>query len=163
MKLEIRVARAADLASVLGLSAQLHPAGTVNWFDEKVRSPGSDLPKKPIGIWKEMLSDPKLLCLVAFADGKAVATCVLVIVPNLTRGGRPFAVVENVVTDQAFRRKGIGQAILRHALKIAQAKGCYKVMLMTGSKRKAVHQFYEKAGFEKGLKTAFVARVARNG
>lgn len=86
-----------------------------------------------------------------------VATCTLVIIPNLTRGGMPYALIENVVTHPGQRNKGFGKAILAKAVEIAWAANCYKVMLLTGSKRPAVHGFYLSAGFEQN-KTGFQIR-----
>ena len=85
-----------------------------------------------------------------------MAACHLVVVPNLTRGAKPYGVIENVVTRSKHRRQGIGTRLLRHVLEEAWSLGCYKVMLMTG--REDAHPFYEKAGFKPGLKTAFVAK-----
>ncbi len=157
-KIKFRRARNSDLDSVLLLYSQLHMAGTIIWFG--ATNTGFEKPGNSARIWKEMLADRKLYCLLAETGGKVVATCTLVVVPNLTRGGRSYCLVENVVTDSSFRRMGIGIGLLKHALLVAKSKGCYKAMLMTGSKRKAVHKFYQQAGFEKGLKTAFVARIA---
>ena len=95
--------------------------------------------------------------LVAELNGSLVASCTLAIIPNLTRGARPYGLIENVVTHVAHRRKGIGTCLLRHALQIAWERNCYKVMLLTGSKSKGTLQFYEQAGFRKGVKTGFIA------
>ena len=95
--------------------------------------------------------------LVADLDGSLVASCMLAIIPNLTRGARPYGLVENVVTHSAHRRQGIGTRLLRHALQIAWELNCYKVMLLTGSKSEGTLQFYEQAGFRKGTKTGFIA------
>ena len=53
---------------------------------------------------------------IADHDGQASATCTLVIVPNLTRGGHPYAFVENVVTRCELRGRGYGRAVLNAAL-----------------------------------------------
>jgi GNAT superfamily N-acetyltransferase len=109
-------------------------------------------------VWKEIMENDGIRHYLAEADSIPVAACHLVVVPNLTRGARAYGVIENVVTKKEFRLQGIGTRLLRHVLKEAWALGCYKVMLMTGSRREEVHQFYEKSGFKAGVKTAFVAK-----
>lgn len=86
-----------------------------------------------------------------------MATCTLTLIPNLTRNMRPYGVIENVVTDPAFRQRGFGTGTLQYALQDAWREDCYKVMLLTGSKRESTLRFYEKAGFQRGVKTGFVA------
>jgi GNAT superfamily N-acetyltransferase len=107
--------------------------------------------------WDEILQDPRMQVLVADLDGSLVASCTLAIIPNLTRGARPYGLIENVVTHLAHRRKGIGTCLLRHALQIAWERNCYKVMLLTGSNSEGTLRFYEEAGFRKGVKTGFIA------
>lgn len=48
--------------------------------------------------------------------------------------------------------------MLQKAQEIAKERGCYKVTLMTGSKKEETLRFYEKAGFERGSKTGFIVR-----
>jgi predicted GNAT family acetyltransferase len=86
-----------------------------------------------------------------------VASCTLVVIPNLTRGGRPYALIENVVTRADQRNYGFGSAILKAATERAWDQNCYKVMLMTGSKNPATLNFYKSAGFEQ-TKTGFQMR-----
>jgi GNAT superfamily N-acetyltransferase len=145
--MQIRKVHQHELEALLHLYQHLH---TID----------SPLPESStlIPVWDEILSDPKVHCLVADLDGELVASCVLVIIPNLTRGARPYGLIENVVTHAAHQRKGIATQLLRHALQVAWSKNCYKVMLLTGSRNEGIHQFYEQAGFVKGDKTGFVAR-----
>jgi GNAT superfamily N-acetyltransferase len=108
-------------------------------------------------VWEAILQDPKLRCLVGAVDDRLIASCTLVIVPNLTRGARPYGLIENVVTHAAYRRQGVGTRLLRYALQMAWDEDCYKVMLLTGRRDEAVLRFYERAGFKRGVKTGFVA------
>ncbi|MDQ3813686.1 MAG: GNAT family N-acetyltransferase [Armatimonadota bacterium] len=148
MNVQIRNAHQHDLEPLLNLYQHLHATD-------------ASLPEGPklSQVWGEILSDPKVHCLVADLNGELVASCVLVIIPNLTRGARPYGLIENVVTHAAHRRKGIATQLLRYALQVAWSKNCYKVMLLTGSKSEAIYQFYEQAGFVKGDKTGFVAKT----
>ena len=98
-----------------------------------------------------------MCCIVAVEDGLIVASCTLVVVPNLTRGARSYGLIENVVTHAAFRRRGLGRRVLHHALAMAWELRCYKVMLLTGSREESTLRFYERAGFKRGVKTGFIA------
>ncbi len=89
--------------------------------------------------------------------GTLAASCTLIVIPNLTRGGSPYGLIENVVTHSEFRKRGFGRALLDHASAAAWQAGCYKLMLLTGSNRPEVLRFYEDAGFEQS-KTGFQKR-----
>ncbi len=108
-------------------------------------------------LWEEILNDPSQHYLVVDADGVLVASCVLVIVKNLTRGARPYGLIENVVTHRGYRKKGYGTRLIKEAIKMAREKGCYKVMLMSGRGEDTL-KFYEQIGFERGKKTGFIIR-----
>lgn len=106
-------------------------------------------------LWDEIVGDPAQKIFVIEEDGILVASCTLVTVKNLTRGGSSYALIENVVTHKDFRKKGYGKAVLEKAIGYAQENGCYKVMLMTGRKDEGTLLFYEKVGFKRELKTGF--------
>lgn len=147
MEIQFRPIRADELSSLLDLYTHLN----------------SDEPPLPDGdvlnqLWDSFLSDPKICCLVGEMNGRLIASCTLIIIPNLTRGARPYGLIENVVTHAEFRQKGIGSALLHHALRLAWEQRCYKVMLLTGRKDEETLRFYEKAGFKRGIKTGFVAK-----
>ena len=94
--------------------------------------------------------------IVCEIDGKIVASCVCVIIPNLTRNVRPYAFVENVVTHGEYRKKGYATDCLNFAKKIAEENHCYKMMLLTGSKEESTLNFYRNAGYNSSDKTAFI-------
>jgi GNAT superfamily N-acetyltransferase len=142
--LDIRKATFSDLEDILGLYRHLHAQ------DDPL--PGSDSVAE---VWRAALERTDVL--LGFLDGQLVSSCTLVVIPNLTRGARPYALVENVVTHADYRKRGFGRELLRYAMSEAWASGCYKVMLLTGSKRAETLRFYESAGLSRGVKTAFVA------
>ena len=107
-------------------------------------------------LWKQILEDKNHHIIVAEEDGKIVSSCVCVIIPNLTHGQRSYAFVENVITDEAYRKRGLATACLDYAKEIAQKENCYKMMLLTGSKEESTLNFYERAGYNRKDKTAFI-------
>ena len=106
--------------------------------------------------WKTIVQDKNHHIIVNFIDGKIVSSCVCVIIPNLTRNVRPYAFIENVVTHKDYRAKGYATECLDHAKEIAKAENCYKMMLLTGSKKDSTKNFYEHAGYNSSDKTAFI-------
>ena len=146
MPVTIREVADEELFALLCLYARLHPDDEMLALDEAAP------------LWETLRRDPNQQCWGAYWNGSLAATCILIVVPNLTRGGRPYGLIENVVTHPDYRRRGLGTAVLKHALQAAWERGCYKVMLLTGSKTESTLRFYEKAGFERGVKTSFVAR-----
>lgn len=143
----IRAARHDDLEPLLALYRHLHP-------DEA--PPDAHQAR---AAWAALMASDLTTVFVAEAGGALVASCTLVVVPNLTRGARPYAVIENVVTDPAYRRRGVGRAVLAAAVDRAWQARCYKVMLATGSRREETLRFYESAGFTRGSKTCFEIRA----
>ena len=132
-----------DLRGLLELYTYLHEK-EVPEIDDKV-----------LGIWETILADPNHHIIVAEEDGKIVSSCVCVIIPTLTRGLRPHAFVENVVTHSEYRKRGLATACLDYAKEIAEREGCYKLLLATGSKEESTLRFYEHAGYNRTDKTAF--------
>jgi GNAT superfamily N-acetyltransferase len=105
-----------------------------------------------------ILAQPGVDVLVADMVGTLVSTCMLVKVPNLTRGCAPFALIENVVTHADWRGKGIGKMLMQSATDAAFEAGCFKVMLLSGAANKNAHRFYKDLGFVTS-KTGFEKRA----
>lgn len=106
--------------------------------------------------WNRILQDENYHIIVKEIDNKIVASCVCVIIPNLTRNIRPYAFIENVVTNADYRGCGYATECLNYAKQIAIKENCYKMMLLTGSKDESTLKFYENAGYSNTDKTAFI-------
>jgi GNAT superfamily N-acetyltransferase len=87
------------------------------------------------------LKDKEHHIIIAEEEGKIVSSCVCVIIPNLTHNQRPYAFIENVVTDKDYRKKGLATDCLNYAKEIAIKENCYKLMLLTGSKKRKYAKF----------------------
>ena len=141
-----REARSADLEDIIRLYRQLHP-------EDPVLTDGSD-----VAAFEQILGSPGLHLFVLESDGDVVATTYLNVIQNITRSASPYAVIENVVVDESRRGVGLGKQIMAATLRAAWEAGCYKAMLMTGSRDPAVHSFYSACGFSSEAKTAYLAR-----
>ena len=106
--------------------------------------------------WRAIMQDKNHHIIVKKLDGKIVSSCVCVIIPNLTRNIRPYAFIENVVTHSDYRGKGYATECLNYAKQIAENTNCYKMMLLTGSKKKEILNFYGNARYNSTDKTAFI-------
>jgi len=140
----IREARNEDLNALLELYLYLHE----NSIPEDTENLHST--------WQAITADVNHHIIVNEVDGVIVSSCVCVIIPNLTRGVRPYAFVENVVTHADHRGKGYATQCLDYAKELAQSAGCYKMMLLTGSKKQSTLDFYSRAGYNSTDKTAFI-------
>jgi GNAT superfamily N-acetyltransferase len=141
----IRSIRSDELPQLIELYRHLHP-------DDAPLPPQDQLQS----IWQSIQNNPDLHYLVAEINGQLVSSAALAIIPNLTRGACPYALIENVVTHTDFRRQGLGTAVLNKATEIARQRNCYKIMLLTGSNRPETLRFYETTGFVKNQKTGLV-------
>ena len=106
--------------------------------------------------WKTIMEDKNHHIIANIVDKKIVSSCVCVIIPNLTRNVRPYAFIENVVTHADYRCKGYATECLNYAREIAKQMNCYKMMLLTGSKKESTMNFYRGAGYNSSDKTAFI-------
>ena len=140
----IRTCNEQDVAGLLALYRELRP------HDPPLVEAESTL--------AALLAQSHVRLIVAEVDGQLAATCQLGVIPTLTNGGRPFGIIEHVITAARFRRQGLSQKVLEHALAIAWQQNCYKVMLLSGEGRESAHRLYEKLGFKAGIEKGFVIK-----
>jgi GNAT superfamily N-acetyltransferase len=132
---QIREANREDLPRLLPLLAQLSGDGT------RLSLSGAE------AVWARMECYPYFRVRLAERGTQATGTYSLLLMDNLAHGAAPTALVENVVVDAAARGQGIGRAMMREAMEIARAHGCYKLVLTSGLARTDAHRFYESLGF----------------
>lgn len=111
-----------------------------------------------IELFRGILEDKNHHIIVAEEEGRIVSSCVCVIVSNLTHNQQPYALIENVVTNKDYRNRGLASDCLAFAKQIALDNNCYKMMLLTGSKKRSTHKFYRKNGYNKFEKTGYIQR-----
>lgn len=73
---------------------------------------------KPRRLLPALLAQSHVRLIVAEVEGQLAATCQLGGIPTLTNGGRPFGIIEHVITAARFRRQGLSQKVLEQALAI---------------------------------------------
>lgn len=146
--MEIRLLNKNDLESLLELYIQLDKQNE-NYSLIKLQK-----------IWNEIsLNNNNIYYIGAIDNNKVISTCYLVIIPNLTVGGKSIGFIENVITDEKYRKKGIGKKVIEMAINISKKNNCYKVILQSGIKREEAHNFYRNIGFNDMTKKAFDLRL----
>ena len=97
----------------------------------------------------EMVTSPAITLLVARepdAGGEIVGSLTLAMF-RIPTGRRAW--IEDVVVDSAQRGKGVGEALTREALRVAQEAGATTVDLTSRPSREAANRLYQRIGFEK--------------
>jgi GNAT superfamily N-acetyltransferase len=145
--INIRELKEADLGVLLEAYRDLHPDDAPLPLEKQVKR-----------LWKETCADPRLIYIGAFDGSRLIATCTAAIVPNFTRGARPYTVIENIWTHPEHRRQGVGSRVLQELLSRCWAANCYKAMLLSASHRGAAHAFYEHNGFDRHAKQGFIIK-----
>jgi GNAT superfamily N-acetyltransferase len=95
-----------------------------------------------------MAAYPYFRAYLVSENGEPVGSFSLMIFSSPSHGGASQAMLDAVVVTRSRRGSGIGQAMIREALDIASAAGCYKMTLSSNLKRLDAHRFYEQLGFK---------------
>jgi GNAT superfamily N-acetyltransferase len=129
-----RELRPADYVDALALYQELagdtsfaDDAGGKEWFRQILAHPGTT-------IWG------------AEVQGVVLSMATLHVLPNMTFDGRPYCLVENVVTRQSAQGRGLARGVMEVVMAAAWAANAYKIMLLTG-KVMGAKSFYENLGF----------------
>jgi GNAT superfamily N-acetyltransferase len=134
---KIRQARLGDAEALVALYDELAGDADAGAGDAATITPALEA----------ILSDPDRRLLVGEIGGEVLGTVDVLVAENLTHRAKPWAVVENVVVAARARRSGLGAALMEAAAVFARARGCYKVMLLSGLDRTGAHAFYDALGY----------------
>jgi GNAT superfamily N-acetyltransferase len=141
MRLTVRAATEADLPRVLELLDQI---------DASMYPQREDADQATrLSVFQQIAADPRQHLLVAETDGRIVGTVHLIVIPHLSRTCKPSALLESMVVDEAYWRKGVGAALLREVQRLAREAGCYKLALSSNLARRGAHRFYSRLGWKR--------------
>ncbi|MGH6870766.1 MAG: GNAT family N-acetyltransferase [Rhizomicrobium sp.] len=136
-----RYATGADLPAIVALLSD-------DEYAENREIGGSEVAPEYEKAFAAMQAMPGNRMLLAELDGTIVAALQLTFIPGLSRRGATRAIVESVRVASDARDRGIGTAIMKHAIAQARAAGCSLVQLTSDSRRTRAHLFYRRLGFQ---------------
>jgi ribosomal protein S18 acetylase RimI-like enzyme len=85
--------------------------------------------------------------LVAELDGHVAGFACLRVVPCVLYD-QPYAELTELYVELAFRRRGIGRALILRAEELARARGAADLLIMTGTGNLAAQALYRAAGYD---------------
>jgi predicted N-acetyltransferase YhbS len=126
----IRLAEERDVPRVVELYREL----TIS--DSQVEHSRNPSLADYLRVFAEIRADPTQSLFVAQVQGEVVGTIVLLVVPNLSHNGTPWAFLENLIVTERHRGRGLGRMLLEHAVGLARKSGCHMVELCSDVRRK---------------------------
>ena len=106
-------------------------------------------------VFKMINNNPDYYLLGVKTNGLLVGTAMTIICRDLFFNCQPFIVIENVIIDKEYQRKGYGSLLFSKIHNIAKENKCYYIMLLSNRKRQTSHEFYKKMGYESDDNLAF--------
>jgi ribosomal protein S18 acetylase RimI-like enzyme len=94
----------------------------------------------------EMIASPAIRLLVAEDPHLGIVGTLTLAVFRIPSGIRAW--IEDVITDEAARGRGIGEALSRRAIELAGEEGARTVDLTSRPSREAANRLYRRIGFE---------------
>lgn len=137
---QLRIAGVDDAVAMAGLLAEMDGEGFAHVSD-------IDLTRMT-GVLQDMQAYPDFKAYLLLEHGLPVASFSLMLFASPSHHGVRQGLLDAVVVANAQRGRGCGEVIVRYAMDLARAAGCYKLMLSSNLKREPAHRLYEKLGFE---------------
>ncbi len=94
----------------------------------------------------ELISADATTLLLARQPDEKIVALVTLICYRVPTGAH--ALIEDLVVDESARGQGVGEALTREALRLAEEYGANGVMLTSNPLRVAANKLYQKMGFK---------------
>lgn len=113
--------------------------------------------REPAGLVElaELVATPGTSLIIA-RDGGDILGMLTLIVYRVPTGIRAW--IHDVVVDEAARGRGVGEALTREALRLAETAGAIAVELTTREQRESANRLYRRLGFEQRETNMYVWR-----
>ena len=99
--------------------------------------------------------NPNYIFLCAVIDDKVVGTIMGIVCEELYGECSPFFVMEDLVVDKQYRRKGVAKALVTELIHYAKESGCKQIQFITEKNRKEALAFYKSLGFNANTHIGF--------
>ena len=93
--------------------------------------------------WQSFISNQSSNSMVSIYKDEIIAYGSIVI-ENKIRGEKAGH-IEDIVVNEVYRGKGVGEKLIKELIKIGKDKGCYRITLLCN---KSLEKFYMKNGFK---------------
>ena len=136
----IREAREEDVAAIIALFADDRLGG----HDDTTDSQAVDA---YLAAFRWIAASPHDTLFVAEAGGEIAGTFQTTLTRSMPGRGSASLTIAAVQTRSDMRGRGIGAAMIAHAVRLATAAGARQVQLTSNKRRVDAHRFYERLGF----------------
>jgi ribosomal protein S18 acetylase RimI-like enzyme len=137
VELHYGAATAKDLPQMVDLLAVL-------FTDEAEFQPNADKQRRAL---EAILGNPTIGTLYVAREGKRVVAMASLLYTISTAEGGKAAWFEDLVVHPDERKRGIGEALLKHVVTQARAVGITRITLLTDMQNERAQAMYRRAGF----------------
>ena len=111
--------------------------------------------------FRRLKDRPDYIFLAAKAEGRLVGSVLGIVCEELYGACVPFMVVEDVIVDAEWRRKGIGSALMCELERLAAELNCGYVIFVTEVERTDAQRFYESLDYKPDAYRGFKKRLRK--
>ena len=104
-------------------------------------------PEKQRAALQAILADPKKGTIFIARDGRQVVAMASLLYTVSTAEGGKAALFEDLVVAPEQRKRGIGEALLKHVVAEARKEGVLRITLLTDMQNERAQAMYRRAGF----------------